>query len=81
MYKCSECGLIFDTPKIIKNPLTWSGREDVCPRCDADMSYVDDVFSCDECGRFVRFDELADVEENIIVCKECYYGAKVRAVS
>ena len=45
------------------------------------MSYVDDVFSCDECGRFVRFDELADVEENIIVCKECYFGAKVRAVS
>lgn len=80
MFRCDCCGSEFEETERIKNPLVWGGYEEVCPRCSADLNQISSVFQCDECGGYYTRDELADTEDAVI-CKECFYGKAVDAVS
>lgn len=85
MYKCLHCGEIFDEPDKKRFELCridgvpQYANDDVCPCCGASCDEFEDVYQCDECGEYVRYDELSDAED--VICKECFYGKKVQAVS
>ena len=60
MYKCEDCGYIFDEPREYSdmeneygcNGLTWSG----CPKCAGNY---EEVKKCDYCGKWIPLNEFA----------------------
>lgn len=73
MYKCCECGAIFEEGEEARweedRGEFWGVRcsETVsgCPECHGDY---EEVFECEECGEWFFEDELTDG-----VCEHCYY--------
>ena len=55
MYKCSNCGEIFEEPNTIKED--WGETFYVCPYCNGDY---EEVHQCKECGEWHTEDELYD---------------------
>ena len=55
MYKCSNCGEIFEEPNSIKED--WGETFSVCPYCNGDY---DEVKQCDHCDEWHTEDELYD---------------------
>ena len=53
MYKCSNCGEIFEEPNSIKED--WGETFSVCPYCNGDY---DEVKQCDHCDEWHTEDEL-----------------------
>ena len=53
MYKCSNCGEIFEEPNTIKED--WGETFYVCPYCNGDY---EEVHQCKECGEWHTEDEL-----------------------
>ena len=53
MYKCSNCGEIFEDPKAIKED--WGETFSVCQYCNGDY---DEVKQCDHCDEWHTEDEL-----------------------
>lgn len=61
MYKCNECGEIFEEPWEMYDKATGS-RDSGCPHCDADN--YDETYICSKCGDYGA-DELGGI------CGEC----------
>lgn len=55
MYKCSNCGEIFEEPNAIKED--WGETFCVCPYCNGDY---EEVHQCQECDEWHTEDELYD---------------------
>ena len=55
MYKCSNCGEIFEEPNYIKED--WGETFSVCPYCNGDY---DEVKQCNNCDEWHTDDELYD---------------------
>ena len=55
MYKCSNCGEVFEEPNSIKED--WGETFSVCPYCNGDY---DEVKQCDHCDEWHTEDELYD---------------------
>ena len=53
MYKCSNCGEVFEEPNSIKED--WGETFSVCPYCNGDY---DEVKQCDHCDEWHTEDEL-----------------------
>ena len=53
MYKCSNCGEVFEEPNSIKED--WGEIFSVCPYCNGDY---DEVKQCDHCDEWHADDEL-----------------------
>lgn len=82
MYKCKDCGLIFDEPKEYSEDYTPGGafeggsfinRFSGCPNCSG--SY-DDAKECEICGEYFLEEELEDTTEMInggcgYCCSQC----------
>ena len=68
MYKCRECGTIFEEPEITREKVGEIGCQPaymeygVCPNCKED-GYFEEVQQCEMCG------EYDDLEDGF--CKEC----------
>lgn len=68
MFKCLECGAVFDEPKIVNDSVTY-GKVSVprtfasCPHCD---SGFDEAYPCKDCGEYFLADEL-----HSFYCKDC----------
>ena len=75
MYKCIECGEIFDEPEKVRFELfridgvPQYGYDHACPCCGRvdEMEMVD---KCDECGEYFRKDELITTDEGTF-CLDC----------
>ena len=71
MYKCSECGLVFDTPKAY--------REDRTPGGASETTFTEVLFACPSCGGnydeamlCARCDnEYISTESNYPFCEGC----------
>lgn len=77
MYKCYDCGYVFDTPKHCSEDRTPGGafeggsfieRWDGCPKCEGAF---DEVIECDGCGEFFLREELRSNEDGSF-CDMCY---------
>ena len=55
MYKCSNCGEVFEEPNAIKED--WGETFYVCPYCDDDY---EEAHQCKECGEWHTENELYD---------------------
>lgn len=76
MYKCLECGYIFDEPKKVSEDLTPGGvfeggsfinEYHVCPRCNG---AYDDVRVCNCCGDLFTYDE-GTIRNYKFYCYKC----------
>lgn len=68
MFKCYDCGRVFETPKtyVEHHPygMGYATEEfGVCPHCNGD---VEEATRCSECGGWFFKDELTDG-----VCEDC----------
>lgn len=68
MYKCLECGSVFEEPKFYKESRPYGSGfvfEELsgCPSCGEGF---DEAFECDCCGEYFTKDEMIDG-----VCKDC----------
>ena len=82
MYKCSDCGLIFDEPKKYSEDRTPGGSFEGgsfiehflgCPFCSGAF---DEVEECEICGEYFTPEELTDTTEMINggcgrCCEQC----------
>lgn len=82
MYKCKDCGLIFDEPKEYSEDYTPGGafeggsfinRFSGCPNCSG---AYDDAKKCEICGEYFLEEELEDTTEMInggcgYCCSQC----------
>ena len=77
MYKCCDCGYIFEEPKTYHENRTPScGFEPSfietlsgCPKCE---SAYERVFECAYCGKYFKEYEL-DYNGKDYICDDCYY--------
>lgn len=72
MYKCDECGAVFDTPSVERTGVSYAGfyeTENVCPGCGS--TNYDPAQLCDYCGEY-----FTDVEAFEGCCKHCYDEAR-----
>lgn len=75
MYKCKECGLIFETPTKSYEDYTPSGgcedsficEKKVCPICKGTFEKINE---CEYCGKFIT-KEMTEYYKNQVVCEEC----------
>ena len=75
MYKCNDCGLIFEEPSNYSEDRTPGGVSEGgsfiehyvgCPRCGGSF---DEAEECEECGKYYNIYELEDG-----ICDKCYEG-------
>ena len=73
MYKCLDCGCVFDEPKKIienhglDNP-PYENME-ICPACSS--SNFRETYPCDQCGIYID-DDYIELSDGSKVCNECY---------
>jgi hypothetical protein len=68
MYKCLECGAVFEEPKFYKESRPYGSGfafEELsgCPSCGEGF---ENAYKCDSCGEYFTRDEMIDG-----VCKDC----------
>lgn len=77
MYKCCECGCIFEEPKIYSDDCTPGGAFEggsfinyyyMCPNCGGNY---DEALECSCCNELFTKDEGVCDEEDNFYCNEC----------
>lgn len=74
MYICNSCGLIFESPKTIReyhNELDDNPYEEyeACPYCGC--SDFDQSYRCDLCGEYTGW-HYVKLKDGTVACSDCY---------
>ncbi len=77
MYKCLDCGYVFEEPRTYTEDRTPGGvfeggnfieLYEGCPKCSGGY---EEVVECDDCGEFLTFEE-AESRDKRNYCLNCY---------
>lgn len=63
LYRCDDCGELFEEVDII---------EDSTGRFLCNVCYNESYYICEECGRFVYWEDSHTISDDIILCPECF---------